>query len=113
MPARQIALQLSDLSAFGTLTGFIGIDVDGTTRLVELKITRPANPLLKIQEAGESGVITLRTQGPAVEDSIFLVETGGKVDQQLLSLNTSVLRSTNGQAMRVHANPDQLVLVPY
>ena len=52
--ARQVVLHISNFSTFGAFTGFIAVEVGGSSsRVTELRVERPAEPTLKVQEAGE------------------------------------------------------------
>ena len=112
--ARQIVLRLQDFTAFGTFTGFVAAEVGGNSiRVTSLEVRRPAQPLLRIQEAGEGTEFSLTSFGPQLDDSFFLLETSGQGESQQLNLSVAQLRSSGGRAANVTLQPSELTLKPY
>jgi hypothetical protein len=112
--ARQVVLQISDLSDYGSFSGFVGVEVGGgSTRIAGLTVERPAEPVLKIQEAGDGTEITLMTFDSELKDSFFLVETAGQVEPQPLTASASQLRAASGSLAEVTLAPSSLTLTPH
>lgn len=111
--AHQVVLSITNFTAMGTFSGFIGIDVgQQKIRLASLTVTRLADPSLTIKEAGEGTTIRLTTFGAELNDTLLLSTSDHEHGLQDVTLEASGLHTSGGRNFTMTIDPAKLALGP-